>query len=137
MCIALCLVDIALGVLLSGKYIVERFDHLLRRVGLVDFDTLHGDPCTITVEHGLHPRHNGQFDVSTAFTRKHAIEWLFGHRGTHGRFGCFKDGLFGFLQLELIISQVLDIPANQITQINQVLIPCQDQLFLVALWNLG
>ncbi len=37
------LVDFLFGILLRGEDVIERLDHLGRRVGLVDFDTLHGD----------------------------------------------------------------------------------------------
>ena len=64
--------------------------------------------------------------------RRASVERAFGNRGAHRGFGHFAHRLVGIGQLEPVQLQVLDVPADEIGQVDQVLVAGEDQLFAVA-----
>src|SRR5690606_13206952 len=130
-----CNVHRGIGILLSGGDVLERLDHLLGRVGLLDLDALHRDARAITVEDRLHACANGLLDVGAAGAGQDAVELMLGDRSTHRRLAHFTQRLLRIGKLELVVRQVLDAPANQVAEVDEVLVAGQDELLRRALRN--
>ena len=130
----MCLVAGGIGVLFGHLHIAERVDHFGRRVGLLDFDAEHADPRTIGVERALHAFAHIQLDRGTALAGERLVEIGFGDGGTHRSLGNLVHGFDRFDQTEFVIRQILDVPAHDIAQVDEVLVAGENQpdLLVVA-----
>ena len=85
-------------------------------------------PAPIIVEDLLHHLLDILLDLATAGADR-VVEADARDDGAHRAFGDLADGDFGLGDLEQVESRVADVPANRISEIDDILITGEDQIF--------
>jgi hypothetical protein len=128
---ALRLVHVALRLLLRGKHFLECIDHFGRRIDLGDFHALDLHARAIGIEHALHLVAHVLLDRGAAGAHG-IVEAHFGNRRAHCGFGHFAHGLVRIGELVGVELEILDVPAHQVIEIDQVLVAGEHQPLAIA-----
>ena len=122
-----CLRLVALGLLLGDVDVLESGDDLGRRIGLLQLDALDQHAGLVGIEHRLHAAAHVLFDPPAPRAADDIAQRHFGHRGAHGGLGHFLYRGLRVVEPEMIELQVLDVPAHQIGQVDQIAVAGQHQ----------
>jgi hypothetical protein len=129
--IGTCVVDEGLRLLLRRRHFLERVVHGGRRIRLLDRHALHLHPGAVIVQQLLHHLRNALLDLASAGADR-LVERHAGHDRAHRAFTGFANRLLGILDLEEVELRIADVPTDRISEVDDVLIPGEDQILAAA-----